>query len=198
MPVWLRRGWVGPVGVAGMAAAQVLDARLPLRWVRAEFLEGAWWQPFTAQWVHLDGLHAFFNAAALLLMLGALAPWLHARVLALAGLGGVLGVASVLLLDGQCAQYAGASGALHGLWAGAAWALWRRPGPLPQARWLGALMLAAVVVKLMVQRLADAASVGWLGAWPVYLPAHEAGALGGLLWVGLGARWQALRAAQRH
>lgn len=192
------RHWTVGLALAGvMGIAQALDAQLPLRWVRVQFLEGAVWQLLSAQLVHWGWLHAWLNGVALLLLLYALAPWLAARVLALAGLGGTLGVAAVLLLDAQCARYAGASGALHGLWAGAAWALWRKPGP-PGACRLGAAMLVALLVKLAVQRLADGATWGLLAGMTVYLPAHEAGAVGGWAAVALAARWQYLRTAQGH
>ena len=183
--------------VAVMAVAQALDAQLPLRWVRMQFLEGAVWQPLSAQFVHLGWQHALLNGVALELLLYALTPWLAARLLGLAGLGGVLGVATVLLLDARCATYAGASGALHGLLAGAAWALWRGQGA-PHTVRLGGLMLVALLAKLAVQRLADGATSGLLPGMPVYLPAHEAGAVGGWLVVGLAVRWQRLRTAQGH
>lgn len=177
-----------------LCAVQVLDTLLPLRWVRTQFVLGAWWQPMSAQLVHLGWTHALLNALALVLLLSALRPWLAARILGLATLGGAVGVAAVLLLDTQCATYAGASGALHGLWAGSAWALLRDTSDISQrrgARHLGTGLLVALVLKLLVQR--------WGGGWtvltegPVYLPAHEAGALGGLALVALVA---ALRPAQ--
>lgn len=196
-PTAPRRWSVGLALAIVLVIAQALDAHAALRWVRAQFLAGAWWQLLSAQLVHLGWLHALLNGLALVLLLYALTPWLTARLLGLAGLGGMLGVAAVLLMDAQCATYAGASGALHGLWAGAAWALWRGQGA-PNTVRLGALMLVALLVKLVAQRLADGATLGLLPGMPVYLPAHEAGVAGGWLVVGLAVRWQRLRAAQGH
>jgi rhomboid family GlyGly-CTERM serine protease len=155
--------------------------------VRAEFLAGAWWQLLTAQWVHLSWAHGLANAAALVVLLLAFGGLLAPRWLVAAGVGGHLGVAAVLSLDAGCAWYAGASGALHGLAAGAALALLlQRPdqatGRLPTP-WLGAGVLIALVIKLLWQHGTGAAP-GWLGV-PTYTPAHEAGALGGLVAVAL-------------
>ncbi|MBK6323432.1 MAG: rhomboid family intramembrane serine protease [Burkholderiales bacterium] len=91
--------------------------------VRAEFLAGAWWQLLTAQWVHVSWLHAAVNLVGLGVLLITFNGWVAKRVLAVALLGGYVGVAVVLALDAGCAWYAGASGALHGLLAGAALAL---------------------------------------------------------------------------
>lgn len=150
--------------------------------VRAEFQAGAWWQLLTAQWVHLSGAHALANAAGLAVLLMAVWGLLAPRWLLAAAVGGQLGVAVVLALDTHCTWYAGASGALHGLAAGAALGLLlspadRLPGRRP-ARWLGAGLLVGLAMKLVWQHGAEAAP-GWLG-FPTYTPAHEAGALGGL------------------
>lgn len=195
MPIAVRPWLVGLALVGVLLVAQALDAQLPLRWVRTQFLAGAAWQLLSAQLVHWGWPHALLNGLALVLLLYALVPWLAAGELALAGLGGMLGVAVVLLGDTQCATYAGASGALHGLWAGAACVLWRKPGATGLSRW-GAAMLVALLAKLVVQRLTDGATLGLLAGMPVYLPAHEAGAVGGWLVVALAACWQRLRSAQ--
>jgi len=167
--------------------------------VRAEFLAGAWWQLLTAQWVHLSWAHGLANAGALLVLLLAFAGVLAPRWLIAAGVGGQLGVAAVLALDANCAWYAGASGALHGLAAGAALALLlQRPdqarGPWPLSR-LGAGVLVGLALKLLWQHGTGAAP-GWLG-FPTYTPAHEAGALGGLVAVVVLYAQQRAAAARR-
>lgn len=167
--------------------------------VRAEFLAGAWWQLLTAQWVHLSWAHGLVNAAALVVLLLAFGGLLAPRWLVAAGGGGHLGVALVLTLDGNCAWYAGASGALHGLAAGAALALLlQRPhqahGRLSPS-WLGAGVLVGLAIKLVWQH-GTGAVPGWLG-FPTYTPAHEAGALGGLVAV-VGVHALQRAAAARH
>jgi rhomboid family GlyGly-CTERM serine protease len=150
--------------------------------VRAEFLAGAWWQLLTAQWVHVSWLHAAVNLVGLGVLLITFNGWVAKRVLAVALLGGYLGVAVVLALDAGCAWYAGASGALHGLLAGAALALVLDDHPGAKGgrlRYLGWSLLGGLALKLLWQHgLGDAP--GWLG-FATYTPAHEAGALGGLL-----------------
>lgn len=147
--------------------------------VRTEFAAGAWWQLVSAQWVHMSWLHAGVNLLGLLVLLVAFHGLVPARLQAVALVGGHMGVAAVLVLDTHCAYYAGASGALHGLLAGCALCL------ALCDRQLGWVMLAGLALKLVWQHTtADAATTGWLGI-ATYYPAHTAGALGGLLSVGL-------------
>lgn len=153
---------------------------------RGVYAAGAWWQLLTAQWVHWSDLHACVNAMGFAVLLLAFRHLVAGRVQALALLGGYAGVAMVIALDVNCARYAGASGALHGLLAGCALALllpMAHPsaGPRTRAQWLGALVLAGLAVKLIAQHGgANPASPGWLG-FATYYPAHEAGAAGGLV-----------------
>jgi len=176
---------------AGGFVLLTLGAQLLQLWVggwqfdRVAYAQGAWWQLFSSQWVHLGWAHAAANMAALLLMLLALHRWVSLGVQGLALLGGFVGVAAVLALDTACQYYAGASGALHGMLAGSALAmllavgnsvrLWNRSAVL------GALVLLGLGAKLLVQQ-GDSASAapGWLGL-VTYYPAHTAGAAGGLL-----------------
>lgn len=147
--------------------------------VRTEFAAGAWWQLVSAQWVHLSGLHAGVNLLGLLVLLVAfhgLVPW---RLQLMAFIGGQVGVAAVLALDVNCAYYAGASGALHGLLAGCALSL------ILQSRKLGWAVLTGLALKLVWQHATgDAGAPNWLG-FATYYPAHEAGAVGGLAAVAL-------------
>ena len=168
-----------------------------LRFSRTVYESGAWWQLLTSQWVHLSGLHAAVNAMALLLIASACSRLVrtHEQIVGLAG--GCIGVALVLAFDPDCAYYAGASGALHGLLAGnAVHMLWGRdktdwPSEAQAAsgrssalaRGLAFVILGGLVLKLWVQGSAKAlAGESWLGL-PVYHPAHEAGMAGGVILV---------------
>jgi rhomboid family GlyGly-CTERM serine protease len=158
-----------------------------LQFERQAWTQGAWWQLFSAQWVHLGWSHLALNAAACVFGV----PWLVRRVpglaVGIAYLGGLAGVAAVLWADAACAYYAGASGALHGVVVGSAVAVLCRPHGL-RTRWAGGL-LVLVAAKLGLQAMgADAHD---LAGFPIYQPAHWAGALGGGLAVAL---WCAVRA----
>lgn len=155
------------------------------RFVRPAYAAGAWWQLFTAQWVHLGTVHAVANALGMVVLLRAFQGLVSGRLQLLALLGGYAGVAVVLALDPHCAVYAGASGALHGLLAGSACALLVAPPRLPMTRQrmhlLGCCVLLGLAAKLLVQHFdTSPTAAGWLG-FATYYPAHEAGALGGLL-----------------
>ncbi|MBI2748701.1 MAG: rhombosortase [Burkholderiales bacterium] len=148
--------------------------------VRTEFAAGAWWQLVSAQWVHLSWQHTGVNLLGLLVLLVVFHGLVPPRLQLTAFVGGHVGVAAVLALDANCAYYAGASGALHGLLAGCALCL-----VLLQARWLGGAVLAGLAVKLVWQHATgDVGAPGWLG-FATYYPAHEAGAVGGLAAVAL-------------
>jgi rhomboid family GlyGly-CTERM serine protease len=161
---------------------------------RTAYESGAWWQLLTSQWVHLNGLHAAVNAMALVLIASACSRFvrLHDQIVALAG--GCIGVALALAFDPDCAYYAGASGALHGLLAGnAVHMLWGREKTIwpsqaqadagrssASARGVAVVILAGMALKLWMQGSAQAlAEENWLGL-PVYRPAHEAGMAGGV------------------
>jgi rhomboid family GlyGly-CTERM serine protease len=166
------------------------------QFVRTAYDAGAWWQLFSAQWVHLGWIHAGANVAGFVVLLVVFRERVDGRWQGLALGGGYLGVAVVLALDTHCTWYAGASGALHGLLAGSLLSLWlnaRRFGaPGSPLTWLAMAGLLGLLVKLLVQHLrGDAAMPGWLG-FASYYPAHEAGAAGGLFVVALaaaGKRW---------
>ena len=161
------------------------------QFVRTTYVAGAWWQLFTAQWVHMGTLHAGANVLGMVVLLQAFKGLVSGRLQLLALLGGYAGVAVVLALDPNCAVYAGASGALHGLLAGSACALLVAPPQLPVTRQrmhiLAWCVLLGLAVKLLVQHFnSSPMATGWLGI-ATYYPAHEAGALGGLVAVFLGA-----------
>lgn len=209
----LRSEWPVVALAAGfvllVCMAQILSDRYG-GWVfmRLTYSAGAWWQLGTSQWVHFGGFHAALNAAGLLLMLWALQGLVAGRLQCAALVGGYIGVATVLALDPACAYYAGASGALHGFWAGNAVALLGCPPPTPQRshrlRWVGGVMLLAMVLKLWLQQRGVAYPYPWHalepmpGFWgwtdfPVYGLAHVAGAAGGMGAVGLYALGRFLR-----
>lgn len=214
-----------PVVVAAMGfvllvcgAQQVSDRYGGWVFMQTAYADGAWWQLGTSQWVHFGGLHAALNVTSMLLMLWAMRGLVVGRLQCAALVGGYIGVAMVLALDPACAYYAGASGALHGFWAGNAVALvlgsdttLRHPHGL---RWLGGVMLGALLAKLWWQHSAGTGQYplpalqhlhGSLGAmnFPVYGPAHGAGATGGvvavlLVWLGGLCPWWAARAPKQR
>lgn len=167
-----------------------------LRFTRARFEQGAWWEPVSSQFVHLSLPHALANAAALLLLAWLLrqGPAVRQQLGLLAGAMG--GVALLLVMDAGCAHYAGFSGALHG-WLGGALALPREPdrhmcsGPsvklagqplgVDSAPWRRAL-LGLLTLKVGLE-LAGVTPSPW--DFPVYHPAHAAGLAGGLCAAGL-------------
>lgn len=161
-------------GAAAAGAAALAWGGTGIGLFRPRFEQGAWWEPLSAQFVHLDLQHALANAAALLLV-----AWLLRRTAAtraqLAVLAGALaGVALQLALDAGCAHYAGFSGALHG-WLGGALALARAPATAAP-RWQR-LLLGALALKVGLELLG-----WWPSAWnfPVYYSSHAAGLAGGL------------------
>jgi len=85
---------------------------------RQAFLDGQWWLPLTAQWVHFNLQHALVNGAGAVLLWCLFQPCLRWQQHLLALAGGALGVALMVVLDTGCDYYAGASGALHGWAAG--------------------------------------------------------------------------------
>lgn len=181
-----------------------------LRFSRPSYAQGALWQPLTAQWVHLSAWHASGNALAFALIVVASRHWVRWPLQMLALLGGYAGVASVVVFDPDCSYYAGASGALHGMLAGNLLSLaladraWRRPAgegdhgaTAPWPGWrlgLGAALLAAMALRLWLQ--SRGALEGAPSAWgfPVYQPAHYAGALGGIALVAAALAWHAVAA----
>lgn len=185
-----------PISVAGLCALVYVLASLGAQlasdalggWVfdRSAFDAGAWWQLGTSQWVHLTPVHAAMNLTTLVVMLLAFDHFVGLQVQCAALAGGYAGVAVVIVLDPACAYYAGASGALHGLWAGTMLGLvlsqpGKYAGPARSVHGLGLAGLLGLTTKLWVQHEGTPSLVfGWLG-FPTYYPAHEAGAAGGVV-----------------
>lgn len=143
--------------------------------VRPDYEAGDWWLLFSAQWLHLSAWHAAMNAVAILALPLAFEPLVPVRWQWSALLGGYLGVAWVLALDLGCMRYAGASGALHGLLAGNIVYLLRRSQGNLRTVGVGWVLLLGLALKLWLQRTSGSADQA------IYYPAHEAGALGGIV-----------------
>ncbi len=200
------RAWLWPgvaVFVLGTLVAQWLSAQTSGggMFVRTAYAAGAWWQLLSGQWVHFGYLHALANAAAAVVVALTLQGWVSPHRLGLALLGGYAGVAAALAWDSHCAVYAGASGALHGMLAGGALALWLSPSTTVtrshpwQGRLLAAALLVGLGIKMLVQHLLAApGEPGWLGI-ATYYPAHEAGASGGMVALLLAYGWSRLHRA---
>ncbi|MBK7002614.1 MAG: rhomboid family intramembrane serine protease [Rhodoferax sp.] len=145
--------------------------------VRPGYAAGDWWLLFSAQWVHLNAWHAGKNAVAMAVLPLAFRALVPVRWQWGALLGGHIGVAWVLALDLRCMYYAGASGALHGLLAGnIAYFLCITQGNLRMVG-TGWVLLLGLVLKLLLQRASGSVEQA------IYYPAHEAGALGGIVMV---------------
>ena len=176
MPSWLalmadRHAWRWAGLLLLLWAA--IGAESALHYQRSGFLAGAWWQPLSAQLMHLSAPHAAVNALVSWLLI----CWFGPQRLVFCG--SALAVAIGLMLDPQCAYYAGASGALHGCLAGGALA------QLAQARgrdrYWSALLLVGLLTKLLLAFWFAGKGVNtaaWLGI-AVYWPAHVWGSAGG-------------------
>ncbi len=99
---------------------------------------GAYWQVMTSVFTHEDVLHIAFNMFALYLLGPQLEALIgRARFLALYLLSGLGGSVAVLWLSQPYGQTVGASGAIFGLMAGLALAIWKRGGnPQPILIWI--------------------------------------------------------------
>ena len=198
---WIRSPLALPVGLAVLFVLLTLGLQVwpgasgLLRFSRPRFEQGAVWQLLTAQWVHLSRWHALANVLAFVLIVLASSFWVRWPLQLLALCGGYAGVALVLALDPDCLYYAGASGALHGLLAGNALAM---AGTAGRLRRMAMAVLAGMALKLWFQ--AGNPQGASLGEWgfPVYHPAHVAGALGGVALVLGVLAAQAVMAARAH
>jgi membrane associated rhomboid family serine protease len=149
---------------------------------RPEFENGAFWQLFTAQFVHLSGGHAWSNHIFLWSSVLIMLRWVSAFSIGGFFVGGVLGVAVTLLLDHDCQYYAGLSGAIHGLWAGVGLCLVLLNNHSPRA-YVGIAILLFLPIKIGIQMLWSVPIV-LNPSFTTYHLAHGGGALGGLLAAG--------------
>jgi rhomboid family GlyGly-CTERM serine protease len=151
-----------------------------MQFSRTDFDNGAFWQLFTSQWVHLNALHAASNWIVFFITLLIFNQWIPVRQQLLTLIGGFSGVAMLLIWDTQCLFYAGLSGALHGMWVGNALLL-TKDSFSRQIRSAALFFLLFVALKIVWQAYSSGSNFNlWLNI-PVYLPAHAAGAVGGLL-----------------
>lgn len=167
-PRWLAAGALALLALLSGARPESLAA---LEWQRSAIVDGEWHRVLTAHVAHLDTHHLLFNLLGLAVMVELLMEqwaWVDLATLIL-----VSALGTSLLLwwcEPELRWYAGMSGLLHGLWAGAALhvCLRRRSA-------IHAAALLALAIKLV-----------WLnhgtGAIPVLPIAHVYGAFSGLLW----------------
>jgi membrane associated rhomboid family serine protease len=128
-------------GAAGGFFPDATEARCDaagFTWVQG-VADGAWWQPITSTFTHVEPLHIGFNMVALYF----LGPMLEnvmgrSRFLALYLVSGVAGSAAVMLLSSSQGQTLGASGSIFGL--------------------MGALAIVALKVRGQVQSI-----LMWIG-----------------------------------
>ena len=145
-----------------------------LMWQRDALASGEFWRLLSGHAVHLNAQHLLMNLVGLGLLTELLCERLEAAGFVSLLLASALGAGLLLwLLEPQLRWYAGLSGVLHGLWAGAASLNWLR-----DRRWIDLLALSALAVKLAGASPLD---VGI----PVVVEAHWYGALSGLLWLAL-------------
>lgn len=162
--------------VLWLVALSLLAGCLPggleaLAWQREAIGGGQWGRLLTGHLAHLGLRHLLFNLLGLIVIAELLLEgWRLPALLSLL-LASALGT-SLFLWVGEpgLRWYAGLSGLLHGLWAGAALIGW-----LDGRSRLAAVALGALALKLLLLNHA-AASV------PVVPVAHVYGAASGLLW----------------
>jgi rhomboid family GlyGly-CTERM serine protease len=167
--------------LAGVAFALALPLALgpdgvhALRYDRSAIGDGEWWRLATAHVVHFDATHWAMNLAGL-----ALLWWLFVRdarpaewAIAVAASASTVS-GGLWFLRPDLAWYVGASGVLHGAWAAAGVAAWRR-WPLE-----GGVTLALLGAKLALEQRHGALSTDLGAALPVVTDAHLYGAVGGL------------------
>ena len=157
------------LAVAGPRAIEAL------RYERGAIAAGEWWRLLGAHFVHFDLRHLLLNLCGLALLWWLFAADARARDWLVVLLVSALTVSAGLwFLDPGVAWYLGASGMLHGAWAGAALAAW------PRWRLESQLALVLLAAKLAFERWQGPLSGGLDAALPVVTAAHLYGALGGL------------------
>ena len=169
----LESRWQAGLGLAltALLGMALPDALAALAWQRSAIGDGQWARLLSAHFAHLDAHHLLFNLLGLALIIDLLMEDWHGRDLVTLILASAIGTSLLLwFCEPQLQWYAGLSGLLHGLWAGAAMrvCLQRRSG-------MHAAALLALAIKL-----------AWLnhgsGAMPVLPIAHVYGAASGIVW----------------
>lgn len=171
-----------------LAATRLPGALAALQWQRAALDDGQWQRLLTAHLVHLDTHHLLFNLLGLLLIAELLlARWRGREIFSLM-LFSALGTSLLLwCCEPRLQWYAGLSGLLQGLWAGAALAGWLRSR---RHLYAGALVLLAIK---LIWLNPGSTALGIAPAVPVVPVAHWYGAVSGLAWAGLRHAWRRLR-----
>lgn len=136
------------------------------------------WRLLTAHLAHLDFVHGALNGAALLLVWRIVRDFVSPTECAWLLVGSITTIdAGLYLLSPAVEWYVGASGALHGLLAGAAVLMLDRG-----ARVQGVVVLLAVGAKLVLEQAGGGALTTFmLGDAPVVAVAHLYGAAGGIV-----------------
>lgn len=167
--------------------ASILPSGLDrLAWHREAMAQGDWFRLLTGHFVHLNVHHLVMNLLGLVIVTDLLLDrWRWIALICLL-LGSALGSSVLLWWFAPAVHwYAGLSGVLHGLWAGAAlyglYGVHQRNHP-SERRWC-VLALLALVLKL-----------GWLNhptsSMPVVSSAHVFGAISGLFVSSLYGLWR--------
>jgi rhomboid family GlyGly-CTERM serine protease len=182
-PAGIQSPRTGTILLAGAAALFCLgglfaEALMPLlRYDRPALAGHEWWRLVSAHLVHFDLQHGVLNAAALVLT-----AWIVGRRVAitewlLLAVGSLIAVdAGLYWLSPDVGWYVGASGMLHGLFAGSALMLALRERDV-----MGGMMLLLLAAKLAYEHLSGGTSLFMDGAgFTVVTEAHLYGAVGGL------------------
>ena len=178
----MPEAWREPAAVLALAAVFVLlgalaaDVNPWLQYDRSALASGQAWRLATAHLAHLGLAHGVLNAAAWVLVwrIGRGIPSGGQWTWLLAGSAAAVN-AGLYLFSPGVEWYVGASGMLHGAFAGMAWLASR--GAAPQ---FGRILLGLLAAKL-VWELVSGSTAGTvlLGDAPVITIAHFYGAAGG-------------------
>lgn len=164
----------GLIALSGLLPERLVGL---LRYDRAAVTDGELWRLATAHLVHLGAAHALMNALALVLIGWILRPLRQPAVWAVLVLASALAVSAGLYwLYPKVVWYAGASGALHGLFAGGA--LLGLNGP-DRAR--GVVLLAALAAKLLWEAGGGGSLFLAGSTTPVLTESHLLGAVAGIV-----------------
>lgn len=177
----VRREWTAVLLLAAaftLLGALAADVNGWLAYERTALAGGQAWRLVTAHFAHLGPMHGALNAIAWLLVWrlgrgivrGSQWAWLLAGSAVAVDVG-------LFLLSPRVEWYVGASGMLHGGFAGMAWLAAR--GPAPQ---FGRILLGVLAAKLIWEQVAGAMVGGAiLGDAVTITAAHLYGAVGGVI-----------------
>ncbi len=159
------------LALPALVASALPDALAALAWQRGAIADGQWARLLTAHFAHLDAHHLLFNLLGLVVIIDLLLERWAWRELAPLLAGSALGCSLLLwYFEPELQWYAGLSGLLHGLWAGAA-----LHGCLTRRGRMPAAALIALAIKLAWMNQGS-------GTMPVLPIAHVYGAVSGVVW----------------